>query len=114
MILNQREQFQSLTLNKKVYHVSGGDIQGYYYAGINPHTNQHIMMVWDADVTQIKCFWFKRITGEESYSKEVFTTDYDEAKNAKWNQMLEKLKSVDEIYFSGEKNAEELIKTLQS
>lgn len=90
------EELNSLAKNEKFFVFRGGNIFGYYYAGLNPYTNKLAMAVSDANVKTVECF-----SGDDFHTKQVIMKgkyDSKEAGEIMICQLQERIESIKKIY----------------
>jgi hypothetical protein len=101
MLIQTKEGLEKIPLGTKLYFVQHHKIRGWYYVGPNPAPGceNYQMFISDADVSQGMGLHIP------TYLKQIphIYTEYSEAKEAMWEQLVDTVQTANEIYFKNEK-----------
>lgn len=101
MVIDTVNGFKNLSLGSKVYSVTNGKINTFYYAGISPVSNDHMMCISRGNVADMFTIYLPNIFKykDNAGAGTVYSDDYDEAKEIMLDQLYRKMESIKDIYF---------------
>jgi len=92
-----REQVSKLAAGTKVYRIQDVHIVPFWVIGLHPKSKTTLVMGHGGSVANVETYHVN-----SNFAAEVWTEDYEIAKETMWQQHLERGKSIRKIYFKDE------------
>jgi hypothetical protein len=91
------KEVSKLPPGTKVHFIVGGTIKHFRVLSINPNYENILYLYSDGNFNDVESF----LTDNDSNTWE---TDYEKAKETMWKQIIERAKSINNIYFNNKKS----------
>lgn len=91
------QEVAELEVGTGVYEVDGINIRKLHLLSKHPKGYSYVYFIKDDSVTSTQCYYLKQEL------KTYFTLDYNDAKEKMWQNLQNKVRSINEIYMDGSK-----------